>query len=399
MTLMVAIAVLLSFYLAFNLGANDVANAMGTAVGAKSLTLRQALVVAGVLELTGAVVFGQGVSDRLITGIVDPAAYAPLAFLQSMFAVLIASGIWINVATLKGWPVSSSHAVVGAIVGVGLVNLGPSAVQWSAVGLISVTWILTPLASGLVAMAVYRGIQGLLDRADRLGEWLPWLSLLLMGVLGLLLGPVLGPLLGQNLGSTPIQTAAIGAGLASFGAIGLCHLSWSQVQQPERIFQRFQVISACAVAFAHGSNDVGNAIAPLAAILQVSQGQAIGAGEIPRWILALGGLGLVTGLAVLGGRVIATIGEGITELTPSQGFCAELATATVVLLASQAGLPVSTSHALVGGVVGISIVRQGLGAALQLPILRTIAAAWTLTIPIAAGLAMGVNGILRLVWN
>jgi inorganic phosphate transporter, PiT family len=398
MTLMVAIAVLLSFYLAFNLGANDVANAMGTAVGAKSLTLRQALVVAGVLELTGAVVFGQGVSDRLITGIVDPAAYTPLAFLQSMFAVLIASGIWINVATLKGWPVSSSHAVVGAIVGVGLVNLGPGAVQWSAVGLISVTWILTPLASGLVAMVVYRGIQGILAQA-RLGEWLPWLSLLLVGVLGLLLGPVLGPLLGQRLGSTPIQTAAIGAELASLGAIGLCHLSWSQVQEPERIFQRFQVISACAVAFAHGSNDVGNAIAPLAAILQVSQGQAIGAGSIPRWILALGGLGLVTGLAVLGGRVIATIGEGITELTPSQGFCAELATATVVLLASQAGLPVSTSHALVGGVVGISIVRRGLGDALQLPILRTIAAAWTLTIPIAAGLAMGINGILRLVWN
>jgi inorganic phosphate transporter, PiT family len=395
---MVAIAVLLSFYLAFNLGANDVANAMGTAVGAKSLTLRQALVVAGVLELTGAVVFGQGVSDRLITGIVDPAAYGPLAFLQSMFAVLIASGIWINVATLKGWPVSSSHAVVGAIVGVGLVNLGPGAVQWSAVGLISVTWVLTPLASGLVSMAVYRGIQGVLSQA-RLGEWLPWLSLLLVGVLGLLLGPVLGPLLGDRLGSTPIQTAAIGAGVASLGAIGLCHLSWSQVQEPERIFQRFQVISACAVAFAHGSNDVGNAIAPLAAILQVSQGQAIGSGSIPRWILALGGLGLVTGLAVLGGRVIATIGEGITELTPSQGFCAELATATVVLLASQAGLPVSTSHALVGGVVGISIVRRGLGDALQLPILRTIAAAWTLTIPIAAGLAMGVNGILRLVWN
>jgi inorganic phosphate transporter, PiT family len=398
MTLMVAIAVLLSFYLAFNLGANDVANAMGTAVGAKSLTLRQALVVAGVLELTGAVVFGQGVSDRLITGIVDPAAYAPLAFLQSMFAVLIASGIWINVATLKGWPVSSSHAVVGAIVGVGLVNLGPGAVQWSAVGLISVTWVLTPLASGLVAMAVYRGIQGILSQA-RLGEWLPWLSLLLVGLLGLLLGPVLGPLLGQHLGATPIQTAAIGAGMASLGAIGLCHLSWSQVEEPERIFQRFQVISACAVAFAHGSNDVGNAIAPLAAILQVSQGQAIEADSIPRWILALGGLGLVTGLAVLGGRVIATIGEGITELTPSQGFCAELATATVVLLASQAGLPVSTSHALVGGVVGISIVRRGLGDALRLPILRTIAAAWTLTIPIAAGLAMGVNGILRLIWN
>ncbi|OLP20421.1 phosphate permease [Leptolyngbya sp. 'hensonii'] len=387
---------LLAFYVAWNLGANDVANAMGTSVGSRAITLRQALFIAGILEFSGAVLFGRNVSRTLATGIVNPALWAdsPQLFLVGMLAVLLASGLWLNLATALGLPVSSSHGVVGAIAGFGLVAAGAQAIDWRQMGLISMSWVLTPLLSGTIAALFYSQVQRwILDHPDpiqQLYEWIPWLSVLLFTVFGLI---VLLPLV-QRWEGHPLPDQDVVLGGVGIAAIGLTLASWRRLSREagrdlqdrsallEGQLARFQVLSACFVAFAHGSNDVGNAIAPLAVITQIQQtGEVpLGALPVPLWILILGGTGIVAGLAIWGKKVMRTIGEKITALQPSSGFCAELATATTVLLASRLGLPVSTSHALVGAVVGVGWVRSR--ETLKLTTLRGILAAWFLTIPI-----------------
>jgi len=396
---------LLAFYLAWNLGANDVANAMGTSVGSKAVTLRQALLIAGALEFTGAVLFGREVSETLATKVVNPAIFAPEVFLTGMVSVLLTCGLWLQIATWRGWPVASSHAAVGAIAGFSWVAAGVQAVDWSAIGVISLTWILTPLASGTVAALLYSLIQRwILNHPDPVGqleEWIPWLSASLFGAFGVIVLPKLSiplqALLAQYGVCLPAHDLAIaGGGLA---AIGLTVASWQRLRQPragtprqqvERQLGQFQVLSACFVAFAHGSNDVGNAVAPLAAIAYIHGTGSVPAQgfEVPLWVLVLGGVGIVAGLAVWGKRVIATVGENIIPLQPSSGFCAELAAATTILLASRLGLPVSTTHALVGGVVGIGLV-QGIKS-IQLRVVRNISLAWVITIPIAIGLSAAV---------
>jgi inorganic phosphate transporter, PiT family len=322
---MLIVAGILAFYLAWNLGANDVANSMATSVGSKALTLGQALTIAALLEFSGALIFGQTVSQKLATGVIDvnQFAAAPDRFVLGMLAVLLSSGLWMNLATILGFPVSSSHAVVGAIAGFGAISLGLTAVNWTNLGVISLAWVLTPLMSGTIAAALYFAIQ----------------------------------------------------------------------QLPKEIpFAKLQVLSACGVAFAHGSNDVGNAIAPFAAILQVIHTGTVPTASlpIPIWVLAIGGLGIVGGLAIWGKKVILTVGEQLVAIEPRGGFCAELATAISVLAATFGGLPVSTSHALVGGVVGIGLVQ----GAVQWQKLRSIVLTWVATIPIAVLLSAGIYWIL-----
>jgi PiT family inorganic phosphate transporter len=405
---------LLAFYLAWNLGANDVANAMGTSVGSKAVTLRQALVIAGVLEFAGAVLFGRGVSETLTTKVANPALFAdqPSAFLIGMVSVLVACGLWLQIATWKGWPVSSSHATVGAIAGFSWVAMGARSVDWQSIGVISGTWILTPLVSGTIAALLYSLVKHwILDQphpVEQLNEWVPWLSAGLFGVFGVIVLPTLtSPLqafLNQQFGLVlpAHDLPIIGGAIATFG---LTLFSWQQLnwyqqegterQQIERQMGRFQVLSACFVAFAHGSNDVGNAVAPLAAIAYIDRtGSVPLAGfQVPLWVLILGGAGIVGGLAVWGKKVITTVGEGIIPLQPSSGFCAELAAATTILLASRLGLPVSTTHALVGGVVGIGII-QGFKS-LQIGTIRQIGLAWLITVPIGMGLGAGIFAIAR----
>jgi inorganic phosphate transporter, PiT family len=325
----------LAFYLAWNLGANDVANAMGTSVGSKAVTLGQALVIAAVLELSGALLFGDKVASTLAGQIANPAEFTAQTLLWGMVAVLLACGLWMNLATLKGLPVSSSHAIVGAIAGFAYLAVGPAGIDWPSLGRITLTWVLTPVGSGAIAAGLYQLLRLLVLPSDQ------------------------------------PDAAANPASL-------------------EQIFARLQLLSACGVAFAHGSNDVGNAIAPLAVIASILQtGQAhMDSVAMPLWILLLGGLGIVGGLAVWGKYVIITVGSAIVELVPSQGFCCELATALVVLGASQLGLPVSTSHALVGSVVGIGLVQNW--RALPVQTLGGIALAWGVTIPVAAGLSMAL---------
>lgn len=425
---------ILAFYLAWNLGANDVANSMGTAVGSKAITLREALIIAGIFEFTGAVLFGRRVSDTIATDIIDLNQFAqtPNLFRLGMIAVLIACGMWLNVATALGLPVSSSHAVVGAIAGFGWVAIGTQAVNWPSLGVISATWVFTPVVSGLVAAGFYRLIQHwILEHPHplaQLDEWTPWLSAGVFTIFGVLVLPSLSSAL-QDWGlPLPAQDLLLlGAAMATFSFTvtswrslqahtpALTKTSLTSPSSPplpplplspplpslllvEQQLARFQVLSACFVAFAHGSNDVGNAIAPLAAIVQLQATGKVPVTDlsISLWILVLGGIGIVAGLAIWGKNVITTVGEGITSLQPSAGFCAELATAATVLLASQLGLPVSTSHALVGGVIGVGLVRsqQQHTLKLRLDTIQGIVSAWLVTIPIAAALSAGVFTLL-----
>jgi PiT family inorganic phosphate transporter len=403
---------LLAFYVAWNLGANDVANSMGTSVGSKAVTLGQAIAIAGILEFTGAVLFGRGVSQTLATRVANPELFAetPQLLLIGMVSVLLACGLWLQIATSQGLPVASSHAVVGAIAGFSGVAIGLEAVDWLNIGRICLGWLLTPLLSGILAASLYSVVKfAILDRPnaiEQLREWIPWLSALLLGVFGTI---VLPPLFDRPVFATlglPTHDFPIATGVIATFTLSL--ISWRQLAKSpskssnpnpvERQLGRFQVLSACFVAFAHGSNDVGNAIAPLAAIVHIIRTGSVPLDnlEVPLWILVLGGSGIVAGLAIWGKKVITTIGENIITLQPSGGFCAEIATATTILLASRIGLPVSTSHALVGGVVGIGLVQNWRNV--RFLTLRSIALAWIITLPAAAGLGAAIFLVLRWFW-
>ena len=411
--ILIAIA-LLALFVAWNLGANDVANSMGTSVGSKALSLRQALGVAGILEFLGAVLFGQAVAATLATEITNPELFIdrPQTLLLGMVSVLLAAGIWLQIATRFGLPVASSHAVVGAIAGFSGVAAGVDAIAWGKIGQIAIAWILTPLISGIVAAVFYGVVQRwILQQSQplvQLREWIPWMSVLLLTVFGAIVLPELVTQL-PNL-TLPPHTFSLALG--SGGAVGLTLLSWQrlqQVQQPESNspgekkhfsvlegqLARFQVLSACFVAFAHGSNDVGNAIAPLAAVVYILSTNQVPLHpfDIPLWIMIVGGVGIVLGLAIQGKNVITTIGEDIIPLQPSSGFCAELATAATILIASRLGFPVSTSHALVGAVVGIGLLQNRENV--RFSTLRSVILAWAVTLPIAAGISAIAFGILQ----
>ncbi|MGH1396254.1 MAG: inorganic phosphate transporter [Trichormus sp.] len=451
MPITLLIVALLAFYVAWNLGANDVANAMGTSVGSKAITLKQALIIAGILEFTGAVLFGHQVTATLATKVANPDLFAatPQVLATGMITVLISSGVWLQIATARGLPVSSSHAVVGAIAGFSWVALGVGAIDWSTIGSITIGWILTPIISGAIAALFYSQIKNwILDQPDQikqLQEWIPWLSTILIGVFGVIVLPLFTQPINNflitqfNIHLPPHDIPLV---IGAVAAVALTFVNWRQLEEVgeqgageqgageqgareageqgaretretreqgeksdaqcpipnalERLFARFQVLSACFVAFAHGSNDVGNAIAPVAAIVYIDRtGQVPTDGmNIPLWVLILGGCGIVAGLAVWGKKVIATIGENIIALQPSSGFCAELATATTILLASRLGLPVSTSHALVGGVVGIGLVQDI--NSVKFHTLKNIATAWLVTVPISAVLSAVIFSVARI---
>lgn len=325
MEIQTAIVACLAFYVAWNLGANDVANAMGTSVGSKAITLKQAIIIAGVLEFFGAVLFGQEVTSTLSTKIVNPALFAttPQTLVMGMIAVLISGGVWLQIATARGLPVSSSHAIVGAIAGFSWVALGVGAINWSSIGLITIGWILTPIISGAIAAGFYSLIQHWIFNQphplNQLQEWIPWLSTILLSVFGVIVLPTITQPLslflveqGFNIPSHDITLFTGGIAVISLTLISWRQLADSQIEPKiQSLFAKFQVLSACFVAFAHGSNDVGNAIAPLAVISYINQHDRVPSDEltIPLWILVLGAMGIVAGLAVWGKKVIATIGE------------------------------------------------------------------------------------------
>lgn len=393
----------LALYMAWAIGANDVANAMGTSVGSGALTLGGAVVVAGVLEFAGAFFVGGQVTETIRTGIVefDAVADRPELLVHGMLASLAAAATWLVIATRAGWPVSTTHSIVGAIVGFALVGVGAHAVQWGQIAQIVVSWVVSPLLGATLAFVIFRSIRWTILDADdplrqarRLGPVFAFAVAFVLALVTLFEG-LANLRLDFGLPAAVALSSGIGLLVALVAALLLRRIGRASAARErefhfasvERIFGVLQVMTAAAVAFAHGSNDVANAIGPLAAIGAVMSGADLGArSQVPAWMLAVGGLGIVVGLATYGYRVIETVGRKITELTPTRGFSAEMSAAITIVLASKAGLPISTTHTLVGAVLGVGLAR-GIGA-LDGGILVRIAISWLGTLPIGAVLAI-----------
>ncbi|MCY4545140.1 MAG: inorganic phosphate transporter [Gemmatimonadetes bacterium] len=409
------LAVVLGLYMAFSIGANDVANAMGTSVGSKALTIKQAILIAGVLEFLGAFLVGGQVTKTVRGGILDPqiSAAAPELVVYGMLAALTAAGTWLVVASRLGWPVSTTHSIVGAIAGFGIVAFGVSVVQWDQLIQIVASWIVSPLLSGILAYLIFSAIKWTIlrhpDPVRRTRKWAPlyiFCVVIVISLVTLFKGlkniDLDLSLMESLLWSSILGLFAVIAGHYLLGMIGNRRAAESedpssgdgQMAVVEKMFGVLQIMSACAVAFAHGSNDVANAIGPLAAVVNISQSGVVNPeSQVPSWLLLVGGVGIVIGLATMGYRVMATIGTRITELTPTRGYAAEFAAAVTIVLASRLGLPISTTQTLVGGVMGVGL-AQGVKA-LDLSILGRIAASWIITVPVGALLAIVFFYIFR----
>jgi PiT family inorganic phosphate transporter len=393
-------AVVLGFYMAWNIGANDVGNAMGTSVGSGSLTYVRAVIVAGIMELAGAVLAGSHVTDTIRKGMVDPQLFAqePSLLILGMLSALLASAVWLHVATWLSLPVSTTHAIVGAVVGFGIFAKGSSAVEWSKVVEITVSWIISPFIGALFAFLLFRFIRRSIltvpDPARASQRLTPFLAGLTVAIIVLAVFYEGLENLHLDLPLYKALSVALLAGcLAAVAFYLLVHragrMPYNEMGTVESVFMILQVMTAAYVAFAHGANDVANAIGPVAAVFGVLQhGGVVARTVVPLWILLFGGVGIVIGLSTWGYRVMRTIGKSITELTPTRGFCAEFSTATVVLFCSKMGLPMSTTHTIVGSVIGVGLAR-GLEA-VNLKIIRSIVFSWFLTIPVAALLTVGV---------
>jgi len=446
---------LAGFYLAWNIGANDVANAMGTSVGSGALTLRRAVLVAAVLEFCGAFFFGSHVSKTMQSGIININLFAnePLTLVYGMLSALLSAGIWLQIASYFGWPVSTTHSIVGAIVGFGLIVGGMEAVYWKEVGFIATSWILSPILGGIIAYNLFNLIRNkifyTLDPVEATRRWIPILTFFVIFILTLVI--IFEGLDNINIHISMVEkliwtfSVAFFASWMSYLAVKRISPSQrhhteiiyspdvlnslekaqkylgkvqtqtkgevqytvsllmeevdllskqmgqkfefdsnhSEYENVEKAFSYLQIITACMMAFAHGANDVANAIGPLsAAIAILTTGAVVAASPIPTWALALGGIGIVVGLATWGWRVIETIGKKITELTPSRGFAAEFGAASVIVFASRLGLPISTTHTLVGAILGVGFAR-GLGA-VNLTTTRDIIISWAVTVPLGA---------------
>lgn len=402
-TLLIIIAAAFGFFMAWGIGANDVANAMGTSVGTRSLTIKQAIIIAMIFEFAGAYLAGGEVTSTIKNGIIDSAAYAdtPDLLVFGMIASLLASGTWLLVASYFGWPVSTTHTIIGAIIGFALVSLGSEAVYWSKVGGIVGSWVVTPAISGLMAYFIFISVQRLIFNADKplaaAKKYVP--AYIFMTVMVICLVTLQKGLkhVGLDMSSTEsfVLSSVISLISALLSGIYIKRKQYDsaddksmQYTNVEKVFGILMVVTACAMAFAHGSNDVANAIGPLSAVVSIvqSSGEITAKSSIAWWILPLGGIGIVIGLASLGHKVMATVGTGITHLTPSRGFAAQLATAATVVIASGTGLPISTTQTLVGAVMGVGLAR-GI-AALNLNVLRNIVVSWVVTLPAGAILAI-----------
>ena len=398
----IGLAAVFGLFMAWGIGANDVANAMATSVGSKALTIKQAILVAAVFEFLGAVLAGGAVTSTIRKGIVDtePLTGSPELLIYGMLAALLAAGTWLLIASRKGWPVSTTHSIVGAIVGFAAVGIGVDAVQWGKVGTIVMSWVVSPLTAGFIAYLIYRSVQKLIlsqeDPLARARRYVP--VYIFFAAFTITLVTILKGLkhvgLTISVRDSYILAILIAIGIALLGSVFINRIKSDPKAEKkqhfvtvERVFGVLMVVTACGMAFAHGSNDVANAIGPLAAVISVAQSGAIASkSSLPTWVLMLGGGGIVIGLATFGRHVIATVGRKITQLTPSRGFAAELAAATTIVIASGTGIPISTTHTLVGAVLGVGVAR-GIEA-IDLRVVGRILVSWVVTIPAGAILAI-----------
>jgi inorganic phosphate transporter, PiT family len=406
----ITLACVFGFFMAWGVGANDVANAMGTSVGSKAITIKQAIIIAMIFEFAGAFLAGGQVTATIRKGIIDTSSVvgSPEIIVFGMLASLLAAGIWLLVASRLGWPVSTTHTIVGALVGFAIVGIGADAVHWGKIGTIVSSWVVSPVLAGSLAYGLFFSVQKLIlgttDPLKNARRYVPY-YIFLVGFIIALVTLMKGlKHVGIHLNATETLMVATLSGVVvmligkyfisklHFDPMADRHFHFTNV---EKIFGVLMMITACAMAFAHGSNDVANAIGPLAAVISIvnSGGELAQKSPLPLWVLLLGGAGIVFGLVTYGHKVIATVGTGITELTPSRGFAATLAAATTVVIASGTGLPISTTHTLVGAVLGVGLAR-GI-AALNLNVVRTIFMSWVITLPAGAILSILFFFILK----
>lgn len=410
--LLLALGCVFGFFMAWGVGANDVANAMGTSVGSKALTIKQAILIAAVFEFAGAWLAGGEVTATIRSGIVDVNVFSdhPDLLVVGMTSSLLAAGVWLLVATAKGWPVSTTHSIVGAIVGFASVGISVDAVAWSKVLSIMTSWVISPLFAGIISYLLFVSVQKLILSCDdpfRAAKRYVPVYMFYVGAMLSMMTLTKGlshvgvdiPFIQSLLLSVAIGLVVMLVGIVLLMRIKpdveLDKYSRLRFANVERVFAVLMVFTACSMAFAHGSNDVANAVGPLAAVVSVVQsgGSITDNSPSPSWILLLGAVGIVAGLATFGYRVIATVGEKITELTPSRGFAAELGAASTVVIASGMGLPVSTTHILVGAVFGVGLAR-GIGA-LNLRVIGGILVSWLVTLPAGAILSLIFFLVLR----
>jgi PiT family inorganic phosphate transporter len=408
------IAAAVGFFMAWGIGANDVANAMGTSVGSKALTIKQAIIIAMVFEFAGAYLAGGEVTSTIRKGIIDPALFVdiPELLVYGMISALLAAATWLLIASILGWPVSTTHSIVGAIIGFAAIGVSPDTVAWGKVGGIVGSWVITPLISGVIAFLIFNSAQKLIFDTEKplvqARRWVPLYMFLAGFVLALVTIKKGLKHLGLDIGTADgfIYATVVAVIVAMIGKFFINRLKFDESAEKtthyanvEKVFAILMIVTACCMAFAHGSNDVANAIGPLAAVVSIvdNGGEIAKKSALVWWILPLGGFGIVAGLALFGHKVIATIGKGITHLTPSRGFAAELAAACTVVIASGAGLPISTTQTLVGAVLGVGMAR-GI-AAINLGVVRNIVVSWVITLPVGAGLAIVFFWIMKAIFS
>jgi inorganic phosphate transporter, PiT family len=401
--ILLILACIFGFFMAWGIGANDVANAMGTSVGSRALTVKQAIIIAMIFEFAGAYLAGGEVTATIRKGMIDASVLAgtPEYLIFGMLSALLAAGIWLLVASSFGWPVSTTHSIVGAVIGFAAVGVGVDAVVWGKVWAIVASWVISPLLSGTIAYMLIRSVQKfILDSADPFVNAKRFVPVY-MFFTGFMIGMVTMVKGLKHIGleistvESLFYATIFGIIVAILGKYLLNRIKPdpqaerdSRFGNVEGIFAVLMIFTACAMAFAHGSNDVANAVGPLAAIVGIinSGGEVLQKSIMPAWILLLGGAGIVFGLVTLGFKVMKTVGSKITELTPTRGFAAELSAATTVVLASGIGIPVSTTHTLVGAVLGVGLAR-GISA-INLRVVGSIFLSWLITLPAGAGLAI-----------
>ncbi len=463
------LALAFGFYMAWSIGANDVANAMGTSVGSGAITLKQAIIIASVLEFSGAFFVGTNVTETVRKGIIDPSIFVhnPILFMLGMLSALLAAAAWLQLASYFGWPVSTTHSIVGAIVGFGLITGGVHAVKWPKLFSITMSWVVSPILSAIIAFIVFNIIRYKvyfssqpLKSTKKIAPYLIFcvffvltLAMVFKGlknlhlnltfpkaclvavIVGIIAAIIGNFLIGRVKGVEEIEeieeyeeksarflfniyratkrienairlapsfsmkkelTGILEKLKPIIGDIESREIMTTKTEyiMVEKIFGYLQILSASFVAFAHGANDVANSVGPLAGIITVlKSGTVINKTPVPMWVLALGGFGIVIGLATWGWRVIETIGKKITELTPSRGFSAEFSAAITIVFASKLGLPISTTHTLVGAVLGVGMARGF--SALNIKVVRDIIISWAITIPTGAFLTIIIFEILK----
>ena len=402
MTIYLILAGVFGLFMAWGIGANDVANAMATSVGSGALRIKQAVILAAIFEFAGAYLAGGEVTKTIRKGIVEPDAFTadPNLLIWGMLAALLAAGTWLLIASRKGWPVSTTHSIVGAVVGFAAVGIGMEAVNWGKVGTIVMSWVVSPLLAGTLAFIIFRTIQKLILNAEN-----PVQSAIKYGPYYLFLVGFVIALVTIKKGLKHIgldidaehaffYASLVGIVVAIAGSFLIRRVKINpkadkkfHYANVEKIFAVLMIFTASAMAFAHGSNDVANAVGPMAAVISTAQtGMVASKSALPGWVLLVGGIGIVIGLATFGYKVIATVGKKITELTPSRGFAAEIAAAGTVVLASFTGIPISTTHTLVGAILGVGFAR-GIGA-IDMRVVGNIFMSWVVTLPAGAFLAI-----------